>query len=83
MSIQIGSQGEEVRSLQSDLNALNETGEPSLMTDGAFGMKTKNRVFRFQSTHHLQPDGIVGPKTLAGIKTAKEQLPPPPSPMLC
>lgn len=83
MSIQLGSRGEEVRSLQSDLNALNQNGQPSLVTDGVFGMKTKDRVCKFQTMNHLRPDGIVGPKTSAGIKTARQRMPggaPPPMP---
>ena len=64
MSVQFGSRGEEVRALQNDLNALNQIGQPSLMTDGVFGMKTKDRVCKFQTLNHLKPDGIVGPKTL-------------------
>lgn len=82
MSVQFGSRGEEVRALQNDLNALNQIGQPSLMTDGVFGMKTKDRVCKFQTLNHLKPDGIVGPKTLGGIKTARQRMPgaPPPLP---
>lgn len=36
--------------------------------DGHFGRETKRAVIRFQRSHGLQPDGIVGPRTWAGLK---------------
>ena len=38
--------------------------------DGLYGPKTSSAVMRFQRTHRLTADGIVGPKTRAGLETA-------------
>ncbi|MFE2549697.1 peptidoglycan-binding protein [Streptomyces sp. NPDC059355] len=37
--------------------------------DGAFGARTASAVRRFQSTHHLDPDGVVGPRTWEKLLT--------------
>lgn len=58
-----GSRGPDVRELQRRLNL---TGA-NLVTDSAFGPKTKQAVIRFQKASHLEPDGIVGPKTQAAL----------------
>lgn len=51
---------------------LNQLGwQPPLAEDGAYGPKSKAAVISFQSAHGLQPDGIVGPKTLAALGLAE------------
>jgi peptidoglycan hydrolase-like protein with peptidoglycan-binding domain len=35
--------------------------------DGSFGPKTHQVVVAFQMGKHLQPDGVVGPKTWAAL----------------
>ncbi|MFD5507108.1 peptidoglycan-binding protein [Streptomyces sp. NPDC127051] len=37
--------------------------------DGAFGARTDSAVRRFQSTHNLDPDGVVGPRTWEKLLT--------------
>jgi peptidoglycan hydrolase-like protein with peptidoglycan-binding domain len=62
-----GSKGPEVKSLQNKLEKLGfDVGTP----DGVFGQKTESAVKRFQSKHHLEADGIVGPKTHEALKKA-------------
>lgn len=39
----------------------------SLKADGHFGSETRRVVIAFQLAHGLEPDGIVGPKTLAAL----------------
>lgn len=53
------SHGEDVRTLQHRLNQLGS----KLEEDGDFGKKTHDAVVTFQKKKHLEPDGIVGPKT--------------------
>jgi hypothetical protein len=44
--------------------ALNSHGaKPKLAVDGSSGPKTKAAIVRFQRSHHLTPDGDVGPRT--------------------
>jgi peptidoglycan hydrolase-like protein with peptidoglycan-binding domain len=57
-----GSQGGEVPDLQARLNAAG-AADPALDVDGAFGPLTDAAVRRYQETHDLVPDGIVGPLT--------------------
>lgn len=59
--LRYGAQGEDVLVLQMKLNA---TGE-ELGLDGIFGDATDAAVRRFQATHGLEVDGIVGPQTQA------------------
>jgi len=68
-TVQIGSQGEQVRVVQDSMNRL-QGSQPAasfaslpLAVDGQFGPKTRNRVQEFQSRNDLDPDGVVGPKT--------------------
>lgn len=56
-----GSQGPEVRTLQT---LLNQWGA-DLKVDGIFGKGTEQAVKNFQSAHKLTADGVVGPKTRA------------------
>jgi hypothetical protein len=59
--LQEGSQGEDVRAVQSQLDQFGA----HLKTDGIFGPATDQAVRQFQTAHSLNPDGIVGPKTWA------------------
>jgi hypothetical protein len=58
-----GSQGDHVRTVQ---QRLKDRGK-AITVDGAFGPKTHQVVIAFQMEKHLQPDGIVGPKTWAAL----------------
>jgi peptidoglycan hydrolase-like protein with peptidoglycan-binding domain len=66
--IEIRERGEAVEILQQALidlgytmpNTTRETG----LADGIFGAETKSAVIAFQKREQLQPDGLVGPKTL-------------------
>lgn len=55
-----GSRGEDVRTLQTMLNRVDNAG---LVEDGIFGNATYSAVIRFQKTNNLAVDGIVGPLT--------------------
>ena len=59
-----GSRGESVKWLQWELNKRGA----ALQIDGAFGQKTKDAVINYQQSVGLDPDGIVGPKTLRALK---------------
>jgi peptidoglycan hydrolase-like protein with peptidoglycan-binding domain len=54
-TIQVGSSGEEVTTVQTCLKV------PPV--DGSFGQKTERAVKQFQVDQKLRPDGIVGSKT--------------------
>lgn len=62
--IKYGSSGNGVRWVQWRLN---QTGE-KLKVDGSFGTLTKAAVLKFQKSHSLAVDGIVGSKTRAKLK---------------
>lgn len=66
--LQIGSRGEAVLRLQSELNAFG--ARPRLALDGEFGPRTRVAVASFQRTHWLVSDGLVGPKTWAMLDGA-------------
>ena len=70
-----GDQGANVHHLQERLNALGATDANGkrLETDSTFGKHTKEAVERFQREHKLEPDGIVGPKTLDTMKSLEQQ----------
>lgn len=59
-----GSQGTEVRNIQSRLK---QWGYLNGNVDGVYGTKTVEAVKKFQRKHGLTPDGIAGPATLAKI----------------
>jgi Putative peptidoglycan binding domain len=61
-----GSRGDAVRTLQVTLNRWYPR-LPSLAQDGVFGPATRARVIYFQNRAGLTVDGIVGPKTWAGL----------------
>ncbi len=69
-----GSQGSEVKTLQSKLNSIGSYG---LVVDGIFGNKTELAVKDFQKANELSVDGIAGPKTWSklGFETADEVTP--------
>lgn len=60
----IGSQGQEVRNIQSRLKSW---GYYNGSVDGIYGTRTANAVKSFQRKHGLTPDGIAGAATLAKI----------------
>lgn len=66
-TLKLGMKGEDVKALQSDLNALGAT----LISDGDFGMKTKNAVVKFQKENNLVADGVAGKATKAKIAEKK------------
>lgn len=60
----IGSQGQEVRNIQSRLKSW---GYHNGTVDGIYGWRTADSVRKFQRKHGLTADGIAGPATLAKI----------------
>lgn len=59
-----GSSGPDVASVQSFLN-YESGGTYGIQVDGIFGPNTKQAVINFQQRMGLNPDGIIGPFTLA------------------
>lgn len=69
-TLNLGSQGDQVKELQKYLQGMgytNADGTP-LKIDGIYGNNTKTAVMQFQSKNGLSPDGIFGPKSLAATK---------------
>lgn len=64
-SLRVGSQGQEVKNLQNNLNGLNYNCGTA---DGSFGSKTEAAVKAFQKAYKLTQDGIAGPITLGKIE---------------
>jgi hypothetical protein len=62
-----GDTGVEVKRLQ---RALKFLGYPSGKVDGDYGAATKAALVKFQKAKKLDGDGVLGPKTLAALKTA-------------
>ena len=62
-----GSKGNDVKTLQSNLNYL---GYNVGTADGVFGAKTKNAVIAYQRAHGLEVDGIAGPATQNSIASS-------------
>ena len=62
--VKVGSQGSEVRAVQTRLK---ELGFFKDKIDGIFGSKTRAAVIAFQKDRGLTPDGIAGKKTLAAL----------------
>ncbi len=60
----LGSQGQEVRNIQSRLR---EWGYYKGSVDGIYGTQTKNAVIKFQKANGLKADGIAGKATLNAI----------------
>lgn len=61
-----GSSGPKVKNLQ---QRLKELGFDPKGIDGKFGPGTQTAVIAFQKANGLQPDGMVGPKTLAALNS--------------
>ena len=62
-----GSRGDEVKTLQQNLNTVMNAG---LTTDGVFGTNTYNALKAFQLSHGLAADGIYGPASRAKMREA-------------
>jgi len=75
MTLKTGSNGPEVRRLQTMLNKVGHV-TPPLRADGGFGPKTYTAVVAFQKQHHLGQDGIVGPKTWDALENKFIGTPP-------
>lgn len=60
----IGSQGSEVRSIQTKLR---DQGYYKGKVDGVFGAGTRSAVIRFQKVKGLTPDGVAGARTLKAL----------------
>lgn len=63
-TLQVGSTGNAVKTLQADLNTLTAWG---LAVDGSFGPLTLQAVRAFQAARGITVDGIVGPVTWSNI----------------
>ena len=64
--LQNGSTGENVKTLQKELNRVLKC---NLDIDGIIGSKTTACIVKFQKTYGLETDGIVGPKTCTKLNT--------------
>ena len=64
--LKVGSKGEAVKTLQSNLNKVLGT---KLTVDGDFGSGTKDAVIKFQKKYGLSADGIYGSASAAKMKT--------------
>jgi cellulose synthase/poly-beta-1,6-N-acetylglucosamine synthase-like glycosyltransferase/peptidoglycan hydrolase-like protein with peptidoglycan-binding domain len=62
---------ERVREVQLSLRRLGYRPGP---IDGLFGPRTERAVLVFQRTHTLEPDGIVGPRTLHSLRRQNARL---------
>ncbi|MCL2402090.1 MAG: peptidoglycan-binding protein [Oscillospiraceae bacterium] len=74
--IRMGSTGENVRLIQSTLNAIRAENPsiPQLAVDGIFGPMTQSAVVTFQRIFNLVPDGIVGPLTWGALIAQRNAL---------
>ena len=82
-ALRVGSRGEDVRIMQTYLNALSSVypSIPRITADGIFGTQTENAVRAFQRQFGLNPDGIIGVITWNAIVAQYNRLPvsPPPT----
>ena len=62
-----GDTGTQVKLLQ---RALTRLGYPAGKADGDYGASTQTALKSFQQKSGLTADGVLGPKTLAALKTA-------------
>ena len=70
--LQVGSVGEDVRTVQRQLNRIGQNYpaiRPILEPDGIFDLETEQAVENFQRIFNLTPDGIVGKSTWYKIKS--------------
>jgi peptidoglycan hydrolase-like protein with peptidoglycan-binding domain len=69
-TLTFGSQGDQVKALQTYLSGMGLVGADSkpLKADGIYGADTKAAVMQFQQQHGLTQDGIFGPKSLAAMQ---------------
>ncbi len=77
--LQEGSQGQDVRTVQTQLNAISSSfpAIPKVRVDGDFNRTTREAVQKFQMIFRLCPDGVVGPATwyrISDIFAAAERL---------
>ncbi|MBX7100388.1 MAG: peptidoglycan-binding protein [Myxococcaceae bacterium] len=70
----VGSQGAEVKELQSRLQAQGFDPGP---VDGDYGPRTRAAVTAFQQAHGLEVDGVAGPKTWAALEAPQAAQTPP------
>jgi peptidoglycan hydrolase-like protein with peptidoglycan-binding domain len=75
--LRVGSTGNAVKKLQSNLNTVMKSG---LSVDGQFGPATEAAVKAFQSKYKLEVDGIFGPASAAMMKGALAGGTTPPKP---
>ncbi|MEU5909102.1 peptidoglycan-binding protein [Micromonospora sp. NPDC047527] len=75
--LRTGCTGADVRELQALANTLG--AKPPLTVDGDFGSRTEAWVSGFQKAKKLTVDGLVGPKTVAALRTASTPTPAKPS----
>ena len=68
--------GDDVKYIQTSLNSL---GNYNLVINGVFDSSTDSVVKSFQTANGLNPDGIVGPKTVATLEKKLESLSKPAS----
>lgn len=75
-ALEQGEQGPEVKQLQRTLNRLGHCDAEgrALKADGDFGSRTTEALQSFQREHNLEVDGIAGPRTLAALGQADQQL---------
>lgn len=64
-TLRVGSSGDSVRRLQ---DTLRRAGFNPGATDGAFGDRTRAAVQQYQRARRLDPDGVVGPRTLEALR---------------
>lgn len=62
--LRVGSSGQAVRRLQTDLNRHGY----KLVVDGSFGGATQRAVISFQTKNNLVPDGVVGDRTWSALE---------------
>ncbi|MGA2348128.1 MAG: peptidoglycan-binding domain-containing protein [Candidatus Sulfotelmatobacter sp.] len=64
-NIAMGAKGPDVKAVQESLNVWGAS--PALKNDGDFGTNTDTAVRKFQETHDLDVDGVVGKDTKAAL----------------
>ncbi|SDF40075.1 peptidoglycan-binding domain-containing protein [Dyella sp. 333MFSha] len=74
-TLRLSDHSEAVGALQSQLSSLGYVGANGtpLRADNHFGPNTQTALLAFQRDHHLQADGIAGPRTLNALNEAQAQ----------